>query len=164
VIRVLLADDQALVRGGFRMILEAQEDIEITGEAADGREALDEARRTTPDVVLMDIRMPGMDGLEATRRLLEAGAAGSSSSSCAAPPPGAAAPEALSSLTERELDVLRRIARGRSNAEIAGELFLSEGTVKTHVTHLLSKLGLRDRVQAVVTAYETGLVEPGDEP
>jgi DNA-binding NarL/FixJ family response regulator len=220
VIRVLLADDQALVRGGFRMILEAQEDIEVAGEASDGAEALEQARRLKPDVVLLDIRMPGMDGLEATRRLVSAapeaprvlilttfdldeyvyeamlsGASGfllksvrprqladavrtvADGESLLAPSitrrlveefvrlprPGQNTPEALAGLTERELDVLRLIAGGRSNAEIAASLFISEATVKTHVTRLLAKLGLRDRVQAVVLAYESGLVRPGEE-
>jgi DNA-binding NarL/FixJ family response regulator len=220
VIRVLIADDQTLVRGGFRFILEAQPDIEVVGEATDGRAALDQARALRPDVVLMDIRMPGLDGIEATRRLtqvpqaprvlvlttfdldeyvydaVKAGAAGfllkdvrpeqlaeavrtvASGEALVAPPvtrrllerfvasprPGARAPEALAELTDRELGVLRLIARGRSNGEIAGELFLSEATVKTHVTRILGKLGVRvrDRVGAAVTAYETGLVQPGD--
>jgi DNA-binding NarL/FixJ family response regulator len=219
-IRVLVADDQALVRGGFRLILEAQQDIEVVGEASDGREAIEQARALEPDVVLMDIRMPGLDGLEATRRLLtdpdpphvlmlttfnldeyvydamRMGASGfllkdvrpeqladavrvvAAGDTLLAPaiirrlveqyvrrpPPGTGRPELLRALTERELDVLRLIARGRSNAEIAGLLFVSETTVKTHVTHVFTKLDLRDRAQAVVVAYETGLVQPGDEP
>jgi DNA-binding NarL/FixJ family response regulator len=216
-IRVLIADDQALVRGGFKLILESQSDIEVVGEAADGREAVELARSLAPDVVLMDVRMPEMDGIEATRRLgllsspphvlvlttfdldeyvyaaMKAGAAGfllkdvrpeqlaDAVRTAAAgeallapaitrrlveefvrrPPPGQAAPAELGDLTERELEVLRLIARGRSNGEVAKDLFLSEATVKTHVTHIFTKLGLRDRVQAVVLAYETGLVQPG---
>jgi DNA-binding NarL/FixJ family response regulator len=218
-IRVLIADDQALVRGGFRLILEAQKDIEVVGEASDGREAVARAAEIRPDVVLMDIRMPELDGLEATRRLLrrdgaprvlmlttfdldeyvyeamKAGASGfllkdvrpeqlaeavrvvAAGDSLLAPaitqrlieefvrrpPPGSATPAELSELTERELEVLKLMARGLSNAEIASSLFLSEATVKTHVTHVLTKLKLRDRVQAVVLAYESGLVLPGAE-
>jgi DNA-binding NarL/FixJ family response regulator len=216
-IRVLIADDQALVRGGFRMILDAQEDIEVVGEAGDGREALARARELEPDVVLMDIRMPELDGLEATRRLLggngsarvlilttfdldeyvyEAMKAGASGflikdvrpeqlaeavrvvttgeallapaitrrlieQFVSRPAPGARAPTELSELSERELEVIKLIARGLSNSEIALSLFVTEATVKTHVTHILTKLGLRDRVQAVVLAYESGLVQPG---
>ena len=218
-IRVLIADDQALVRGGFRVILEAQKDIEVVGEASDGREALAQARELDPDVVLMDIRMPELDGLEATRRLvsgdgsarvlmlttfdldeyvyaaMKAGASGfllkdvrpeqlaeavrvvAAGDSLLAPaitqrliaeyvrrpPPGSGAPTELSELTERELEVLKLIARGLSNGEIASAPFVSEATVKTHVTHVLTKLKLRDRVQAVVLAYESGLVHPGAE-
>ena len=219
-IRVLVVDDQALVRGGFRLILESQPGVEVVGEAADGREALAMARELRPDVVLMDVRMPGMDGLEATRRLLSggeaprvlmlttfdldeyvydalrAGASGfllkdvrpeqladavrvvADGETLLAPAitqrlvqqyvkrlrPGTTRPAALDSLTERELAVLRLIARGRSNAEIATDLFLSETTVKTHVSHVFGKLGLRDRAQAVVMAYESGLIEPGAPP
>jgi DNA-binding NarL/FixJ family response regulator len=216
--RVLIADDQALVRGGFRMILESQPDIEIVGEAEDGVQALALARELMPDVVLMDIRMPGIDGLEATRRLLldgpggvhvlvlttfdadeyvygalKAGAAGfllksapparlveairmvASGEALLAPTitrrliedyvrrpaPGARSPKELEHLTDRELEVLKQIARGLSNTEIAGTLVVSEATVKTHVNRILQKLNLRDRVQAVVLAYETGLVQPG---
>ena len=217
-IRVLVVDDQALVRGGFRLILESQPDIEVVGEAADGRAALAKVRELRPDVVLMDVRMPGMDGLEATRQLLSggeaprilmlttfdldeyvydalrAGASGfllkdvrpeqlaeavrvvADGETLLAPAitqrlvqqyvrrtrPGTTRPTALDALTERELSVLRLMARGRSNAEIAAALFLSETTVKTHVTHVFGKLGLRDRAQAVVVAYESGLVEPGE--
>jgi DNA-binding NarL/FixJ family response regulator len=215
---VVIADDQALVRGGFRMILEAQPDIEVVGEASDGYEAVDQARRLQPDVVLMDIRMPGLDGIEATRRLLRdasaslrvlmlttfdldeyvyqamrAGASGFLLKSVdppelahavrvvaagdallaptitrrllerflRLPPPGSAPPEGLGDLTARELEVLTLMARGLSNTEMATALFLSETTVKTHVAHLFQKLGLRDRVQAVIIAYESGLVRPG---
>ena len=219
-ISVLIADDQALVRAGFRMILEAEDDLEVVGEAANGHEALAEARRLHPDVVLMDVRMPELDGIEATRRLLDsagastkvvmlttfdmdeyvydalrAGASGfllkdvppeqlvagihavASGDALLAPsvtrrvieefvrrPPSSVRtlPPKLGELTPRELEVLKLIARGRSNAEIARELFVSETTVKTHVGHVLMKLDLRDRVQAVVLAYESGLVEPGE--
>ena len=216
-IRVVVADDQALVRSGFRMILDSQQDIQVVAEAGDGREALERARELEPDVVLMDIRMPELDGLEATRRLMagdgatrvlilttfdadeyvyeamKSGASGfllkdvrpeqlteavrvvAAGESLLAPaitrrlieqfvrrpPPGSAKPPQLEELTERELDVLMLLARGLSNAEIAEELVLTEATVKTHVTHILTKLGLRDRVQAVVLAYESGLVQPG---
>ena len=216
---LLIADDQALVRAGFRAILEAEPDLAVAGEAADGREALDQVRRLDPDVVLMDIRMPELDGLEATRRLVRAGArgrvlmlttfdldeyvyeamrAGASGfllkdagreqlvagvRTVAAgeallapaitrrlieqfvhkPPPGSVAPE-LDELSPRELEVLRLIASGLSNAEIAERLVVSAGTVKTHVAHILQKLRLRDRVQAVVLAYESRLVEPGARP
>jgi DNA-binding NarL/FixJ family response regulator len=217
---VLIVDDQALVRAGFRMILEAEEDVEVLGEAANGQEAVAEAQRLKPDVVLMDVRMPEMDGIEATRRLLagdgasakvvmlttfdmdeyvydalRAGASGfllkdvppeqlvagiravASGDALLAPsvtrrvieefvrrPPASVRtlPPKLSELTARELEVLKLIARGRSNAEIAKELFVSETTVKTHVGHVLTKLDVRDRVQAVVLAYESGLVEPGE--
>jgi DNA-binding NarL/FixJ family response regulator len=216
VIRVLIADDQALVRGGFRMILEAQKDIEVVGEAADGREAVAQARELRPDVVLMDIRMPEVDGIEATRRLsdndstrvlmlttfdldeyvyeaMKAGASGfllkdvrpeqlaeavrvvAAGEALLAPAitrrlieefvsrpaPGSGMPAEISGLTDRELEVLKLVARGLSNAGIASTLFLSEATVKTHVTHILAKLHVRDRVQAVVLAYESGLVRPG---
>ena len=217
-IRVLVVDDQALVRAGFRMILEAEEDFEIAGEAADGNEAIAEARRLEPDVVLMDVRMPELDGIEATRRLIDegietkvvmlttfdmdeyiyealrGGASGfllkdvppeqlvagirsvASGDALLAPavtrrmieefvrrPPESvrASRSKLCDLTERELEVLRQIARGLSNAEIAKELFVSDATVKTHVAHILTKLRLRDRVQAVVFAYESGIVQPG---
>jgi DNA-binding NarL/FixJ family response regulator len=218
-IRVLIADDQALLRGGFRMILESQKDIEVVGEAADGREALEQARALEPDVVLMDIRMPELDGLEATRQLvggdgaprvlilttfdldeyvyeaMKAGASGfllkevrpeqladavrvvAAGETLVAPaitrrlieefvrrrPPGSGTPPEVSELTERELEVFKLVARGLSNSEIAAMLFLSEATVKTHITHVLAKLGLRDRVQVVVLAYESGLILPGAE-
>ena len=213
-LRLLVADDQALMRAGFRMILEAQPDLRVVAEAADGVEAVELAQRHRPDVVLMDIRMPRMDGVEATRRLaghrvlilttfnldeyvveaLRAGASGFLLKD--APPeelvravrvvaageallspavtrtlldrvvqrlPAAVAPlpAVLDDLTERELEVLRLVARGLSNSEIAAHLVVGETTVKTHVSHLLDKLGLRDRVQAVVLAYELGLVSPG---
>jgi len=217
-IRVLIADDQELVRAGFRMILELQEDIEVIGEAGDGAEAVTVARELDPDVVLMDVRMPETDGIEATRLLLAAGsrarvlmlttfdadeyvydamkagasgfllknappaqlvaavratAAGEAQLAPAIvqrmveefgrrPAPGRTRPSALDELTERELDVLRLIARGFSNAEIAAALFLSDATVRTHVSRILTKLDLRDRTQAVVLAYESGLVTPGD--
>jgi DNA-binding NarL/FixJ family response regulator len=214
-IRVLLADDQSLVRAGFRMILRAEPDIEVVGEAADGREAVEQAREVHPDVVLMDIRMPEVDGIEATRRVtglaspprvlvlttfdldeyvyesLRAGASAfllkdapeqqlvaavrvvADGGSLFAPSvtrrlieefarPHSSADPALSELTSREQEVLRLVARGRSNAEIAGDLVVSEHTAKTHVASILQKLDLRNRVQAVVFAYETGLVRPGE--
>jgi len=215
--RVLIADDQALVRAGFRAILETQPDLEVVGEAADGAEAVHLAHELGPDVVLMDIRMPGLDGIEATRRLMrepdaprvlmlttfdldeylyeamKAGAGGfllkdaprdqlvDAVRTVAAgdallapallrrvledyvsrPAPGAGPPAELGELTPREREVLTLVARGLANAEIASRIFVSEATVRTHVTHILAKLGLRDRVQAVVLAYETGLVRPG---
>jgi DNA-binding NarL/FixJ family response regulator len=212
-IRVVLADDQTLVRSGFRMILRAEPDIEVVGEAADGAEAVALAREAKPDVVLMDVRMPNLDGIEATRQIvdgsqeaprvlvlttfdldayvyeaLRAGASGfllkdapeeqlvsgirivAGRASLFAPAvtrrlierfAGSAPrdpPAALAELTPRELEVLTLMARGLSNAEIAAELVLSEHTAKTHVAHILSKLDLRDRVQAVVLAYESGVV------
>ncbi len=210
-IRVVIADDHQLVRTGFRMILQAEPDIEVVGEAANGHEAINAARESLPDVVLMDIRMPELDGIEATRRLvagsprirtrvlilttfdldayvfdaLRAGASGfllkdapaaqlasavrmiAAGDALLAPSitrrlineftePGPAPPPGIDELTARELDVFRLVAKGLSNAEIATELFIGESTVKTHVTRVFTKLGLRDRVQAVVLAYETG--------
>jgi len=219
-VRVLIVDDQALVRAGFRMILEAEAGIEIVGEASDGFDALEAVREHSPDVVLMDIRMPNPDGLEATRRMvgdgnagprvlmlttfdldeyvyeaLRAGASGfllkdtppeqlvsaihviASGDALLSPtitkrvieefirrPPStmeASLPPAIADLTARELEVLGFMARGLSNAEIAKDLFVSETTVKTHVARILMKLDLRDRVQAVVYAYESGLIQPG---
>ena len=218
-ISVLLVDDQALVRSGFRLILDAQEDMEVVGEAADGRAAIEEAARLHPAVVLMDVRMPEVDGIAATRTIvaerpearvlvlttfdedrivydaMKAGASGfllksappaqfveavrtvASGEALLAPsvtrrlvedfvrrpPPGERGDEAaLEDLTEREREVLELIGKGLSNAEIAARLFVSGATVKTHVNRILAKLGLRDRVQAVVLAYETGLVRPGE--
>jgi DNA-binding NarL/FixJ family response regulator len=219
-LKVLVADDQALVRTGLRMILEAEPDMEVVGEAADGTEAVKESRRLRPDVVLMDIRMPTMDGVEATRQLagngvadptkvlilttfdldeyvvegLRAGASGFLLKDAPAerlvegirvvaageallapsvtrrlldnfasrlPSPDPRLVTALASLTHREREVLTLMAKGLSNAEVAGQLHVSETTVKTHVSRVLTKLDLRDRVQAVVLAYETGLVQPG---
>jgi DNA-binding NarL/FixJ family response regulator len=217
VIEVLIADDQSMVRSGLRLILEAESDIVVTAEAEDGEGAVRLARREKPDVVLMDVRMPVMDGLEATRQITEsnpdtkvivlttfdvddyvygalrAGASGfllkdaggdqlveairvvASGEALIAPSvtkrliaefarrPEVAAVKGLNDLTERELEVLAQVARGLSNTEIAEELYVSEATVKTHVSHILTKLHLRDRVQAVVAAYESGLVKPGTE-
>ena len=218
-VRILIADDQALVRAGFRMILDAEDGLDVVGEASDGGEAVTLAGQMEPDVVLMDIRMPDVDGIEATRRIiaaagdrtvrvlmlttfdaneyvyeaLRAGASGfllkdvppeqlvagirvvaegeallapsitrrliqefaAASPTPPAPPPG------LDELTARELEVFRCVARGLSNAEIASELIVSETTVKTHVARMLMKLGVRDRVQAVVLAYESGIAVPG---
>jgi DNA-binding NarL/FixJ family response regulator len=217
VISVVIADDQALVRGGFRMILETQPDITVIGEAADGREAMSLVRELDPDVALMDIRMPEIDGIEAIRLLtrrgvvtrllvlttfdldeyvyesLRAGASGfllkdvAPEALAAAvrtvargeallapavtrrlieeflrrPPPSSVRPPSLAELTDREVEVLGLIGRGLSNAEIATTLFVAETTVKTHVGQILRKLHLRDRVQAVVLAYEVGLTRPG---
>jgi DNA-binding NarL/FixJ family response regulator len=219
VIKLLVVDDEALVRFGFKLILDAEDDFEVIGEAADGQEAIEAARRLRPDVVLIDIRMPRLDGVEATRtlaaegfkvlilttfdldeylfngvkagasgfllkdvppddladavravargdalveprmtrRLLEEFARGPARSPASA---GGAGPFGLSDLTEREVEVFGEMAKGLTNAEIAEALFISETTVKTHVAHVLTKLQLRDRVQAVVLAYESGLVPP----
>jgi DNA-binding NarL/FixJ family response regulator len=220
-IRLLIADDQALVRAGFRKILESEPGLEVVAEAEDGLAAVDAAVRSRPDVVLMDVRMPRLDGIAATRRIVEGGAdqlrvlmlttygldeyvfealrAGASGfllkdvppeqlisavklvaagdalidpsvtravieefarRAPAAPKPGTE----LEELTERELEVLRLLTRGQSNAEIARTLVVSDATVKTHVAHVLMKLGVRDRVQAVIYAYESGLVHPGRAP
>jgi DNA-binding NarL/FixJ family response regulator len=221
VISVLIVDDQDLVREGLRMLLEAEPDLRVVGEAGTGRQALEQARTLDPDVVLMDVRMPEMDGVDATARLvrsgsrarilmlttfnldeyvyraMKAGASGfllkdvsreqlatgvrtvASGESllapaitrrliddfCRGPAPGAAAPGGpAGSLSERELDVVRLVAQGLSNAEVAARLYLSEATVKSHVAHILAKLDLRDRVQIVVCAYESGLVRPGRRP
>jgi DNA-binding NarL/FixJ family response regulator len=216
VIRVLIADDQALMRGGFRMILDAEPDLEVIGEAIDGADAVRGFERWQPDVVVMDVRMPTMDGIAATRHItaidpsakvlilttfdldeyvydaLRAGASGfllkdrppeelvhavrvvAGGDALLAPavtrrlieefahrPDAPVAPAGLEELTDREREVLVLMARGRSNAEIASSLFVAETTVKTHVGRVLHKLGLRDRAQAVVLAYESGLVQPG---
>jgi len=217
-IRVLVADDQSMVRAGFRMLLGGEEDIEVVAEASNGLEAVEKAARYDPTVVLMDIRMPELDGLEAARRILaadrdarililttfdldeyvyealRAGASGfvlkdeppeqllaairtvAAGDALLSPAvtkrviaqftriPRPTPPAELDDLSEREREVFRLIARGLSNGEIAQELFISETTVKTHVTHILAKLGLRDRVQAVVLAYQAGLFEPDAPP
>lgn len=215
--KLVIADDEAMVRGGLRMLIESERDLEVVGEAADGHEAVEITRRVRPDLVLMDIRMPRMDGLTAARRVLEllhpprvlmlttfdedenvyeALRLGTSGFLLKAAPPeqlleairtvqaGKALidpavtvrvieafsrqpatrppPPELAELTPRELEVLRLLARGLSNSEIARELVVSEATVKTHVNRLLMKLGLRDRTQAVVLAYEAGVVRPGE--
>lgn len=232
-LRVLLVDDQRLVRSGFALMLSVEDDLEVVGEAADGAEAVEHARLARPDVILMDIQMPVMDGIEATRRIvaeslgrvvilttfdrddylfdaLRAGATGfllknadpdqlvdavraaghgqallapevtlrviermtalsAAGAAAPAPAPGAPAPDVtarhadtIARLTDRERQVLGLVGRGRSNAEIAGELYLGEATVKTHVSNILAKLGVRDRVQAVVVAHEAGLILPAD--
>lgn len=216
-IRVVIVDDQALVRTGMRMVVDSQDDLRVVGEAGDGAEALELLRATAADIVLMDVRMPRLDGVEATRQLLrraraprvivlttfdldehafaalQAGASGfllkdapaedliaairtvHAGDAVLAPsatrrlldhvasqlPTGTMAPDRFARLTAREREVLLEVASGASNAEIAGRLYLSEATVKTHVGRMLTKLGLRDRVQAVVLAYESGLVRPG---
>jgi DNA-binding NarL/FixJ family response regulator len=218
-IKVLIADDQAMVRAGFRMVLNAETDIEVVGEAGDGEQAVASTKRLRPEVVLMDIRMPRLDGIQATRRVLadsalaprvlilttfdldeyvyealQAGASGfllknappeqlvegirvvAEGQALLAPsvarrvieefvrrPRGGSPPDELEDLTAREREVLALLAHGRTNDEIAEELVVSRGTAKTHVARVLGKLGLRDRIQAVIFAYENGLVEPGTE-
>ena len=217
---ILIADDQTLVRGGFALILGAQDDLEVVGEAEDGREAVERAAELRPDVVLMDVRMPVLDGIAATRRIVDeqlpsrvlvlttfdqdevvydamrAGASGfllktvppaklvdgvrtvAEGDALLAPNitrrlvegfvqrprPGQAVPPGLEEITEREREVLRLIAQGLSNPEVAAQLYISEATVKTHVNRLFQKLDLRDRVQAVILAYESGLVQVGEAP
>jgi DNA-binding NarL/FixJ family response regulator len=218
-IKVVLVDDHELLRGGIRAVLEAHDDIRVVGEASDGAEGVELVLRTHPDVVLMDIRMPRLDGIEATRRLAAAGSpakilvvttfdhddyvvhalrAGAAGFLLKDAPPArladavrtavhgeqllaapitrrlieehlaksgtqAALLDRFTDLTERELDMIRRLARGRSNAELAAELHISEATVKAHLTRAMAKLGARTRVQTVVLAYESGLVRPGEQ-
>jgi DNA-binding NarL/FixJ family response regulator len=219
-IRVLIADDQSMVRAGFRMILEMQDDMEVVGEVADGVETIAAVKKLKPDIVLMDIQMPGMDGLEATQRIVEmheeiptkvlilttferdddlfealrTGACGfllknatpedlvagirivAEGNALLAPsvtrrviakfaqkPKPQDYTDYLNRLTTREVDILKSVARGRTNAEIAQELFIGEATVRTHVSNLLTKLDLRDRVQIVAFAYESGIVQPGND-
>ena len=214
-IRVAIADDQALVRGGFRLILDARPDMQVIGEAEDGEQAVDLVQKLVPDVLLLDVRMPNLDGIEATRQIVatasptriiilttfdlddyvhDAIRAGASAfllkdvrpadlvdairlvaagnallaptaltrllERFSSPQPRESDTALLRALTERELEILRLVAEGLSNAEIAARLVVSEATVKTHVSHLLRKLGVRDRVQAVITAFDTGLVQP----
>jgi DNA-binding NarL/FixJ family response regulator len=217
VIRVLIADDEAIVRDGLRTILDLEDDLTVVGEAADGAQAVAAARDLTPDVALIDIRMPGLDGIQATRQMLRAASpprvlvlttfdrneyvyeamrAGASGfllkdvrrhqladavrtvtkgdtllapsitrrlieEFCTRPSPATTTPPELAELTPREIEVLTHIARGRSNADIAAALVVAESTVKTHVARILAKLSLNDRAQAVIAAYETGLVRPG---
>jgi DNA-binding NarL/FixJ family response regulator len=216
-ISVLIADDQDLIRKGLRMLLEAELDFRVAGEAADGGQALAQARNLDPDVILMDVRMPGVDGIEATTRLVQSGSrarilmlttfnldeyvyhamkAGASGfllkdatreqltgairavytgetllapaitrrlieDFCHGPAPGTPAVSAAGGLSEREREVVRLVATGLSNAEIASQLYLSEATIKSHITRILARLGLRDRVQIAVYAYEHGIVRPG---
>ena len=216
-ISILIVDDQDLVREGLRMLLEAEPDLSVVGEASDGRQALAQARQLDPDVVLMDVRMPGMNGIEATARLVQSGGrarilmlttfnldeyvyhalkAGASGfllkdasreqltsavrvvsagetllapaivrrlieDFCQGPAPGRQHADAAGRLSERELDVVRLLAQGLSNAEVAASLYLSEATVKSHIARILAKLSLRDRVQIAVFAYENGIVRPG---
>jgi DNA-binding NarL/FixJ family response regulator len=220
VISILIADDQDLVREGLRMLLEAEQDLAVIGEAGDGGQALDRARLLDPDVILMDVRMPGINGIEATSRLVQAGSrarilmlttfnldeyvyhalkAGASGfllkdasreqltgavravaagetllapvitrrlieDFCRGPAPGSPASGSAGGLSERELGVVQLVAQGLSNAEIAARLYLSEATVKSHIARILAKLGLRDRVQVAVYAYEYGIVRPGHGP
>jgi DNA-binding NarL/FixJ family response regulator len=220
VISILIADDQDLVREGLRMLLEAEQDLAVIGEAGDGGQALDRARLLDPDVILMDVRMPGINGIEATSRLVQAGSrarilmlttfnldeyvyhalkAGASGfllkdasreqltgavravavgetllapaitrrlieDFCRGPAPGSPVAGAAGGLSERELGVVQLVAQGLSNAEIAARLYLSEATVKSHIARILAKLGLRDRVQVAIYAYEHGIVRPGRGP